>query len=124
MISILTLCYPHLLLLNTESSLGLHPSSWLALTWRPAPPRIDPTEGAACASEIIAAVIVFPLLTQFHKFTRRSQKLALGQTLASAVLPGDGVFLFVSLLEQIKLAVFDSGDELGLSSCHLALGSL
>lgn len=69
---------------------------------------------SACPA--ITAIIVFPLLACDFVGLPAVPEASSGQHLASTVLPRDGIFslwLF-QLLEQIKLAVFDSGDGLHL----------
>lgn len=72
---------------------SLHPSV-------PSPARsiscTDPsgcTEGAVCIRDNYSCHCFFLVNLSFHQFTRQPQKLALGQNLASTVLPGDGIFL-------------------------------
>lgn len=73
---------------------------------------------------IITAVTVFPLLTRDFVGLPAVPEASSGPALGKLSSASGWYFssVVVSLLEQIKLAVFDSGDELELGGCHSAVG--
>lgn len=119
---------------------GCGPRAWTSLVFfthlsphpRPCsrpPPGTDPsgrTEEVQCESRVMTAVAVLPLLTCHFINLPGSPGSSSGPKLGKHS-PAWGMVFFsvvVSLLEQIKLAVFDSGDESELARCHLAVGCL